>query len=469
MRVARVYSAFAGALSVVVLTLIGLLLVPSQSAVGWTAGGLLAVSGFHISQSQVGTVDAASTFFIYLFLLLMIFSVSRGKRLGVGLSPVLLVPAIWTKYWVFAVFAYLSLVPERVYHYLTQGMSTGRVILVVLAASLMFAALGNGDFRAAGLYPLLSLFYLFIPWRAVPRPMVAVWLLAPVAAYLLCRVDLIQEYTLSGMTGSFGTGYAAIGWHKWLRNLVNLPVLLAVGLGLPGFVFFLLGAWRLLKGVDNPRPWLCLMPVLLFALFMAFVAPITYYRHYLPLVPGAALLAAYGLWGTGWSRRPWFLALFFLWPALLAVDMVGDYHRDPRIELRQWYAKHRDARVFISYYVNPPAWASRNTRLFQPEFAAGDARVLKQADFLILSENWYDTAFANELNGPLVNDLRRLVKTRPSYANFYRAALHDTYPHLELVQALELSNFMPELVLHRRFYGTFQLFVGDLRIYRVVR
>jgi hypothetical protein len=469
MRVARVYSAVTGALTVMVLAALGLVLVPHCPAVGWTAGGLLAVSGFHISQSQTGTVDAPSTFFIYLFLLLMVVAVSRRKPLGLALSPVLLIPAIWTKYWVFAIFAYLSLIPERIYRYLTQGMTSGRVVLVVLAAALLFGALGNSDFRAAGLYPLLALFYLVIPWRSVPRPMLVFWLLVPILAYLLCRIDLIQEYTMGGMEGVFGTSYGAIGWHKWLRNLVNLPVVLTVGLGLPAFLFFLVGVRRLFDGVENPRPWLCLMPVLLFALYMAFVAPVTYYRHYLPLLPGAALLAAYGLHATAWSGRPWFMALFFLWPTLLAVDLVRDYHQDPRLELRQWYAEHPGARVFISFYVSPPARASGNSRLFRPEFAMGNADILKQADFLILSENWYDTAFANELNGPLVNDSRRLVKTRPTYTAFYRSALDGTYPHLELVSVLEVANFMPELRLHRRFYGTFQLFVGDLRIYRVIK
>ena len=469
MRVARVYSAVTGALTVVVLAALGLVLVPHRPAVGWTAGSPLAVSGFHISESQVGTVDAPSTFFIYLFLLLMAIAISRRKLSGLALSPVLLIPAVWTKYWVFAVFAYLALFPERVYRYLTEGMTSRRVVVVVLATALLFGALGNSDFRAAGLYPLLALYYLVIPWREVPRPMLAFWLLVPVLAYLLCRIDLVQEYTVGAMEGTFGTSYGAIGWHKVLRNLVNLPVVLAVGLGLPAFVFFLVGIRRLFDGVENPRPWLCLMPVLLFALYMAFVAPVTYYRHYLPLVPGAALVAAYGLHATTWSGRSWFMALFFLWPALLAVDLVRDYHDDPRIELRQWYAEHPGARVFISFYVSPPAKASRNSRLFRPEFAMGNADILKQADFLILSENWYDTAFANELNGPLVSDSRRLVKTRPSYTSFYRSALDGTYPYLELVSTVAVANFMPELLLHRRFYGTFQLFVGDLRIYRVVR
>ena len=469
MRVARVYSAFAGALTVPVLVLVGLLLVPSQTGVGWTAGGLLALSGFHISESQVGTADAPSTFFIYLFLLALIYSHRRGTRGGFLLSPLLLIPAVWTKYWVFAFFAYVSVLPMRLYQYLAEGMSSWRLALVILATAVLFGALGNSDFRAAGLYPLLALYYLFIPWRRLRRPLIAFWLLVPLLAYLLCQLDVITVYTMGGLEGRFGTSYGAIGWNKWLRNMVNVPVLLVVALGFPAFVFSIVGLRRLFSGVDNPRAWLCLTPLLLFALYMAFVAPVTYYRHYLPLVPAAALLAAYGLYATAWAARRWFMVLFFLWPALLALDMVQDYHRDPRIELRQWYQENPRARVFITYYVSPPANTSGNSRPFRPEYAFGDGQILRQADFLILSENWYDTAFANELNGPLVGNATRLVKTRPEYAAFYRSALAGTHPYLSLEKVIEVGNFMPELALHRYFYGTFQLFVGDLRIYRVIR
>ena len=41
-----------------------------------------------------------------------------------------------------------------------------------------------------------------------------------------------------------------------------------------------------------------------------------------------------------------------------ALDLVGDYHRDPRIALRQWYRDHPQALVLYSYYVNPPAAAA---------------------------------------------------------------------------------------------------------------
>jgi hypothetical protein len=268
------------------------------------------------------------------------------------------------------------------------------------------------------------------------------------------------------MSGGFGTSYGAIGWNKWLRNLVNVPAMLLVGLGLPACLFIPAGIRVIARGEGNVRAWLCLTPLLVFALFMAFLAPVTYYRHYLALLPVAAIVAACGLYSTSWAGRRWFLLLFFVWPALLAIDFVWDYHRgDPRIELRQWYAKNQSARVFTSFYVNPPPG---NSQIFRPEYAFGDAATLRQAHYLILSENWYDTAFANELNGPAVSDLSRLIKTKPEYVRFYRAALAGSHPNLVLEESIDVKNFMPELLVHRWLYGTFQLFVGDIRVFRVV-
>ena len=469
LMIARNFSAVAGALTVVLVGLIALMLVPGQPAIAWTAAALLALSGFHISESQTGTVDAPSVFFIYAFLAMLVGAITGGRRWTFAASPLLLIPAIWTKYWVFAGFAYLALLPQRAWEYVSHGMSGRRVVVVVLATAILFGLVTNREFQALGWYPLLALYYLFIPWRAIRRPMIAVWLLMPLVAYGITRIDIIATYTSGAMESGFGTGYGAIGWHKWLRNPVNVLAVLIVGLGLPACVFMPAGIRFLWRTEERRRAWVCLLlPVLAFTLFMAFLAPVTYYRHYLVLLPAAAILAACGLFQTGWPGRRWFLALFFAWPALLAWDFLGDYQQDPRIELRQWYREHPQDRVFISYYVNPPA-SARNSRLFRPEFAFGDASVLRQADYLILSENWYDTAFANELNGPLVNAPQRLIKTRPRYTRFYRDALAGRNPLLREERSIELSNFMPELVVHRRFYGTFQMFVGDIRIFRVVR
>jgi hypothetical protein len=467
--IARGYSAVTGALTSVLVAVMALLLVPAQPAVAWTAGALLALSGFHMSESQSGTVDVPSVFFIYAFLTWMVFAVRRSSLPALLASPLLLVPAVWAKYWVFAIFAYAALLPRRAWDYVTSGLDPRRMVLLVLATGVLFGLATNPAFDVTHRFPLLALYYLLVPWRRIHRPMVVFWLLVPVLAWLVTRVDIIWAYTGGGMTGRFGSGYGAIGWHKWLRNLVNLPVVLLVGLSLPACLFIPAGIRALTRKDLRARPWLCLLvPLALFALYMAFLAPVTYYRHYLALLPGAALLSALGLHSTKWGQRHWFVALFLLWPAMLAVDLVADYHRDPRIELRAWYDRHPRALVFTSFYVNPPRQYAHNSRLFRPEYAEGEAVPLRQADYLILSENWYDTAFANELNGPLTGDLARLVKTTPAYAGFYRTALAGKHAHLRLDEALDVGNFMPELILHRRFYGTFQLFVGDIRIFRIV-
>lgn len=466
--IARYWSSFLGSLTVVLLALIALQLVPGQPGIAFTAGGLLALSGFHISHSQSGTVDAASVFFIYAFLALMVYSVRRRWRVGLWLSPLLLLPAVWTKYWVFAVFAYLALLPFVFWQYISKGFTPQRITALVLATAVLFGLVTNPDFQASGLWALLLLYYLFIPWQKIERPMIAFWLLVPLFAWGITQVEIIASYTSSGQSGRFGGGYGAIGWNKWLRNLVNVPSVLIVGLGLPAFWFLLTGFRTIFRGEGDARAWLCLTPVLAFLLYMAFVSPVTYYRHYLPLLPAVALVSAVGLYSSSWASRRWFMVLFFLWPGLLAIDLISDYHRDPRIELRQWAIEHPQSRVFTSFYVSPPNSMARNSRLFQPEYAAGDATILRQAQYLVLSENWYDTAFANELNGPLVNDLERLIKTKPEYATFYRQALAGEHRHLKLEQAMDLQHFMPELLLHRLWYGNFQLFVGDLKVFRVV-
>jgi len=464
--VARSWSAVLGALTVVAVSVLALQLVPRRPAVAWSAGALLALSGMHISHSHSGTVDAASVFYIYLLLAVLAWSVRRGSLPGLLVSPVFMAAAIWAKYWVFALLAWLALLPVRLWEAASGGCGVLRSSAVVLTLCVWLASLSNVAYQPYGLLPLLLLYWLLLPWRSLSLQWRLVWLTLPLLLWLVFSVDLVQAYTMGAMESPFGSGYAAIAENKWVRNLVNLPLVLLLSLGLPACLFLPAGIRGIVSDKAKLRSWLCLLPVLAFLLFMAFLAPVTYYRHYLPLIPAAAIVVAVGLHSSAWGHRPWFLLLFFTWPALLAWDMVSDYHQDPRQALRPWFSQHADAKVFTSFYVNPPPGAQ--SILFRPEFASGDAATLRRADFLILSENWYDTAFANELNGPSVSNLERLVKTKPEYAVFYRQALAGEHPHLQLEQAWNLSHFMPELLLHQRWYGSVQLFVGDLRVFRVV-
>ncbi|MFK8047456.1 MAG: hypothetical protein AB8B81_03370 [Halioglobus sp.] len=468
LRVARVYSALSGSLTVVVLGVLALLLFPGKPQIAWTAAAMLALSGFHASESHSGTVDAPSVFFVYLFITCIVYARVSKNTLAVLASLPLFVAALWTKYWVFAAAAYLAFVPQGLWDKFSAGLSGLRLVLLFLGASLLAGLSTNLAFQSAGLYPCLALFYLLVPWRRISIAMSIVCVLTPVLAYVVAQIDFVAAYTTGAMEGKFGTGYAAIGWNKLIRNPVNSAAVLIVGIGLPACLFIFRGVRAILEDRESGPLWLCLVPLILFLAFMTFVSPITYYRHYLALIPLAALLAAAGLWSSAWSRRRWFLVLFFCWPALLLVDLQEDFHADPRIALRQWYSEHPDSNVFFGFYVSPPVSALDRSRFFQPEYAFDDAANLHAGDYLVLSENWYDTAFANELNGPRVDRLDRLIKTKPEYTRFYRQVLAGQNPSLQLDTAIDVRNFMPELVVHRWLYGNFPLFVGDLKIYRIV-
>ena len=471
MTVARSFSAVLGAATAVLLSLIALTLSPQRPEIAWTAGLLLALSGFHATQSHMATVDVAMTFYIYLFTLFAMLAVATRNLGLLGLCLLLMLPAVFAKkVWPFPLLAFLAFLPVTLWQKLLGDMSNIRFALVMLAALVTLAMAFNTGFQTLGWFPLLGLFYLAVPWRKINPWTIPFYLALPWLAWAITLIDssFIRNFT-SGSAGSkFGAGFGAIGWNKLDRNLLNLPIVLAVGLGIPAALLIPRGAIQAIRDRTNIRLWLCLLPILAWAAYMLFIAPRTTYRHYLPLIPAAALLAALGYWSLKHAGNKLLLAAFILWPTLLLVDFEQDFHNDPRRQAVDWYRGHMGARVFTTFYASPPPFQRPHPVLFKEEYAMGKADQLQQGEFLVLSENWYDTAFAQELNGLQAGDLTRLVKTNPQRAALYRQILSGEHPNLELEQEFTVSNFMPELQLHKAYYGTFQKFVGDLKIYRIL-
>lgn len=434
-RIARLYSAVSGSLTVLALGLLSLLLLPAQPAVALTSAALLALSGWHVSESLMGTVDAASTLLIYVFLLAGVWAAQRG---GVRwlLAALLMIPAIYTKYWVFAVFSLAAVLPGRVLLTLTAGLSPARILILLLAYAALFGVVTNPQCPRFLVYVAPLAFYVFPPWTQLSAAGRCLMILTPWLAPLAMQSDVFVAFSAGSAEGRFGSDYGAIGGHKWLRNLINVPLVLVIGIGFPAFVFALYGMRTVWRRLPAERTWLVLLPLPAFALYMLFLAPVTYYRHYLPLLPVACLFAALGLAQLSGPWRRWATAAVLVWQGLLGADLVSDYHFDPRRQLVDWYASNQPQAVLTSYYVNPPPGTGARHGLFRPDYGEGNAERLRQADTVILSENWYDTAFANELNGPLVGDPRRLIKTRPQDVAFYRAALGNRHPHLERVAQL---------------------------------
>jgi hypothetical protein len=163
------------------------------------------------------------------------------------------------------------------------------------------------------------------------------------------------------------------------------------------------------------------------------------------------------------------VALFVLYPALLTLDSEYNYSHDPRRELAGWLdetPKGRDSRLLKTFYVVGPA--GMKAQSFNPElYQKYGASYLRGADYLILNESWYDTAFSNELNGPFGWNPDWAIKTTPLAVRTYRHILAGEEPALELERAITLRHFTPEMLVHRWCYGSFPLFISDLMIYRV--
>ncbi len=423
----RAYSAVTGALAVVLVGLLALMMWPTRPPIAWTACVLLALSNLHVAWSSSGTVDAPQVFFIYLLITLLAYGLVSRTKWPLFLSPVFLIGAIWTKWYFFAVFVYAAFVRQ-----LASEKRTLRYSAVLVG--------------------VLGLVAFLIGWEDISGD------IGHRASALLWGKE----------TSKFGTGYGNIGtWRRWVRNVVNLPLVHLVGLGLPACLFVWNGVRRSLADRDNWLLWLLHAPALVYAAYMVLLGPVTYYRHYLPFLPLVVLLAAYGFWESRWSKQKLFVVLFLLYPLLLTLDSGNSFRNDPRRELRPWYASRNDPKILTSYYVVPP----KNARaaLFDiDDYLRYGERYLKSADYVILSENWYDTAYPNELNGPITWNPEWLIKTKPEYAVVYRRIISGEDPNLALETEFNLKPFMPELVFHRYFYGSFQRFVGDVKVFRVV-
>jgi hypothetical protein len=249
--------------------------------------------------------------------------------------------------------------------------------------------------------------------------------------------------------------------------VVNLPVVHIVGLGLPACIFAWHGLRRAIAEREQHVLWLTHGAAIAFAIYMVVLGPVTYYRHYLPLLPTVALLSAYGLWETRWSKNKLVLGVFCLYPLLLTVDSERNYAQDPRRQLTAWAEEKGNPRVLSTFYVSPPK--SLKSRIFNADqYLAQGQQYLQQAQYVVLSENWYDTAFTNELTGPFSSNPEWAIRTKPEYVVMYRHMLANIDPNLELEAEFDMQHFMPEFLIHRRFYGPFQRFIGDVKVLKVL-
>ena len=440
----RVYSAVTGSLSVVLLGVLALMMWPGRPQIAWTACALLGLSNLHVAHSShFGTVDGPQLFFMGLLTVALAHAIVSGRRWPLWISPLLLIAAVWTKTNIFMVFAFVPLLPDLKLRKFGLQYAIGLLCFFIL---------------------VLGIFGSDTLWTSIMQRQGLLW--------------------GSELSPSFGTGYGHIGtWRRWIRNGINLPVVHIVGIGLPAFLAAVYGIRRVWQTrSEQPhtwRLWLLQAPALVYFFYMLLVSPPTYYRYYLPLFPTVALLAAYGFWESRWSAQKVLVGLFLLYPALLTIDSEYNYANDPHDRVVEWVdslPNGRETKILATFYPGlPPESKPEPFRYIPPEqrqdaldyYETYGAKFLQRAEYLIMSESWYDTAFSNELNGPFGMWPEWCIKTTEQSARVYRKILNGSEPGLELEEAFTLTHFTPEMLVHRYFYGSFPLFASDVMIYRI--
>lgn len=426
--VQRYYAVVTGALTVVLLGVLALMMFPREPRIAWTACALLGLSNLHVGHSHMATVDVPQVFFLLLLTVTLSHAVVTRRRWPIVVSVLPLAWAVLAKWYAFAVFAYACVLPQR------PAWSRRRWLGIAAAAA------------------ILSVLVVVYYWDFFS---ITLW---------------ERRYLVWGdESGRFGSDYGHIGtWRRWIRNLTNIPIVFGVGLGVPALCFAVSGLRRARSSGEARQLWLAHAPAAAYLVYMIVLGPVTYYRHYLPLFPTAALLAAYGFWRSRWAARNWALIAFLVYPLLLTADSELAYWNDPRIPLRGFYAEHPKASITFSFYTNaPPEWSDPRERFNIMTYAKQGRPYVQTRDYVVLAEPWYKTAYANELNGPIAWNPNWLIKTTPEAVIAHRRILAGKDPNLELFAEYNLFHFMPELVLHDAMYGSFEMFIGDIKVYHV--
>ncbi|MEM6485760.1 MAG: hypothetical protein AAF662_12355, partial [Pseudomonadota bacterium] len=213
LQIARGLSALAGAATILLTALITLQLLPGRRTTALTAAAMLSLSGWHISESMVGTVDAVSCFFIYVFFSGSVLALHQGRRYW-WLVPPLLLAAIWTKHWVFALLALPAFLPAQLLMRLLSGISLARLffIAVVFTATAAVATKSSTPETIKIICPLAL--YFTIPWNLLGLAHRLFWLAIPFVILIALQIPLFEAYSTGSLTGRFGTDYGAIGSHK---------------------------------------------------------------------------------------------------------------------------------------------------------------------------------------------------------------------------------------------------------------
>ena len=302
---------------------------------------------------------------------------------------------------------------------------------------------------------------------------VVLFLAATVFFYQLC---VAFNFTWAGMAYSFevmsqeNRDVIARDLH-WLVNPTLYLLAVVAGIGLPACAAALFGAMRL-RGhsapAEKPRlhwwhhGWWIPAGLLLLEFGVRWSIDTPFVRRANEFMPFLAILAAYGLHRTWLAPRR---ARQLRWAVAgygLALCLVG--------QSNHWFDTRERARAFLL-----AQYADSEQRIAYTEYAyaAGSPKSGRfrrgEWDLLVTAEPWY-SRFHRSFTTPTPG--RQPHCGSEIYHNpgerecaFFQRILRGDHPDIRQVAHFRTRTVLPERWLYRWLFGTFETFVGDVRIF----
>lgn len=317
-------------------------------------------------------------------------------------------------------------------------------------------------------------------WRSLAGA--SLFLAATVFCYQLC---VAFNFTWAGMAYSFkvmsqeNRDVIARDLH-WLLNPSLYLLAVVTGIGLPACAAALFGAMRLgshsarvfapdsIVGAKPQSPpwwrdgWWIPAGLLLLEFGVRWSIDTPFVRRANEFMPLLAILAAYGLhrtWLVPRAARRLRLAVAAYGLALCLVGQSNHWF-DTRARAREWLLDHY-----------PTAeWRIGYTEYTRVKGSPESGRFRRgEWDILATAEPWYGR-FSKSFTTPTPGrypDCASEIYHSPGLreCDFFQQVLAGEHPHLRQIAHFRTRAVLPERRLYRALFGTFETFLGDVRLY----
>lgn len=251
--------------------------------------------------------------------------------------------------------------------------------------------------------------------------------------------------------------------HHLLYNPFLYLMAIIAGSSLPVFVAAVYGKLDLVRTRKHQAS------IFAFVFFLIFLAlefgvrwniDTPFVRRVNIFLPAIAILGAYGgmAFAGKWGKKAK-LIIGLIIAYTLAITLCGQYNawNDTRYRARTYLnTQHPTAKVCYSYYVRIPGMPTPYLK--------------KEADLLLLHETYYGRYwkyFASPFQYPpeCCEEVYHCISGEAECL-FYQNLLAGNDKEFELLKIIPTLEVMPERLFYKYLFGSYETFLGDVRIYR---